>query len=173
MKNSARRHLFKRYTAFGWTALALLVSSIQACNSSKSPAFDEDAKNKVVAEATAFLQDYYAAVCDDGLQREFEFLDSTSDFHWKPMGTEKVLTYDTISAMVRRNMQAIDSTCPTWTELTVIATANDSAHYDGKLHSWTATVDGDTISEDFEEVGNLIKRQGRWWLLNGETKAKL
>ncbi len=173
MKNSARRLLFKSYPAFGWTALALLLSSITACNSSKSPEFDDDAQNKVVAEATAFLQEYYAAVCEDGLQREFEFLDSSSDFHWKPLGSERILTYDTVAAMVRRNISSIDSTCATWTELKVTAKASDTAHYEGKLHSWTATIDGDTILEDFEEKGNLIKRQGRWWLLNGETKAKL
>lgn len=150
---------------------AFLIVAMQACEPT-TPAFDEGAKAKVVAEVTTFLHDYHAAVCKGGLLREFEFPDSSADFYWKPPGADAVLSYDTVAAMVRRNALVIDTTCVEWMALSVMATAADSAHYKGRLQAWTATSEGDTFVEDFEEVGNLIKRQGRWWLLNGETKPK-
>jgi hypothetical protein len=156
-------------TSLALSILLLLIFT--ACTSSK-PSFDESAKARVVEEATAMLQDYYAAISSDGLLAEFAFLDSSEAFFWLPPGSTIAWDYDSVATTIRHNATQLDIISIAWTTLQVDAVAWDTARYTGELHSRSISVEGDTSTAKLVEKGLLIRRDDGWKLLSGETKMK-
>lgn len=148
-----------------WIAWAVVGLSVSAC----TPAFDEAARQKVAAEATQVLMDYQAAICKDGLLAEFAFLDSTDDFHWLPPGAAAPMDYDSVARAIRQNAAALDTACVTYADLAVTATAPDSARYTATVQSFAVTHEGDTSMASLREQGVLVLKNGKWWLLSGNT----
>ncbi len=122
------------------------LSCLASCEKSQGGPLTADEKMQIEAEARQMLNEYYASICSEGLLAEFDFLDSSKDFHWQPLGADHLLYYDSVASAIRRNARVTDSICIEWTELSINALAADPATYVGKMRSWIRSAAGDTGS---------------------------
>jgi hypothetical protein len=151
--------------------LLLLTLTLSTCTPTKPP-FDETAKAQIIREATETLHAYYAAITNNGLLAEFDFLDSSNGFFWLPPGSTIAWDYDSVATTIRQNATQLDTISIAWTTLHVEAVAWDTAKYAGELHSRSISMEGDTSTARLIEKGFLIRRDDGWKLLSGETKMK-
>lgn len=158
-------------TPFKWTnKLAFLLLAATLLFSCKQSATMTQAEQKAVTtEVTDMLNSYNQEVKQSGLMAELKYLDSSEYFFWVPPGYSGSLSYDSVVAILKQNAtqnKIIDNTFDT---LTIIPLSKDIAVYTGLLRSIMTDTLGKKETYRLAETGTVIKRDGHWKLLSGQT----
>jgi hypothetical protein len=115
------------------------------------------------------LDRYNNAIREGGLNAEFAFLDSSSDFFWVPPGYTAPLTYDSVTAIIRRNANSFKSVDNQFTSLLIHPLSEDVCNYTGTIRSVMTDTSGKVNQFYLIETGLMIKRANGWKLLSGQT----
>lgn len=144
--------------------LSLLTLSI-ACKKKDAPLNID----QVTTEVEQMLSDYHADIALEGLTAEFKYLDQSDDFFWVPPGYRTALSYDSVKSILEKNALAMASIAFEWDTLTIYPLSNEIASYTGIVAGQMTDTAGVASRVSIIESGTLIKRQGVWKLLNGQS----
>lgn len=136
---------------------------------SEAPSFSEADQRRVAGEVDSMLHAYHDAMREGGLLTEFDFLDSTDAFFWVPPGYDSWLSYDSVESAIQTNARGLQSTDFRWEELRIDPISNDYATFTGVVHGVTVDTAGQVTEMDLVETGTVVRREGGWMLLNGQS----
>lgn len=143
------------------------VLSIVSCRQSTS--LTESEKKIIIDNVSQTLDNYYNDIRRSGLNAEFKYLDSSSDFFWVPPGYSNAITYDSVSAILKQSASQYRSIDNRFDSLHIKPLSKELATYTGRLQSTMTDTSGKVLTVSLVETGVLIKRQDGWKLLNGQT----
>ncbi|MHA4844913.1 nuclear transport factor 2 family protein [Flavitalea antarctica] len=143
---------------------------LSSCGSSSGPITEEE-KMLITRDVKQMLQNYYADIRKAGLEAEFDYLDSSSEFFWVPPGFSSAISYDSVAAILRKNAGLFRSVINEFDTLSIIPISNHLATYTARISSTITDTMDNTNSTLLIETGVVIKRAGGWKLLNGQTSV--
>lgn len=117
------------------------------------------------------LNKYFADVRKEGLSGEFKYLDSSSDFFWVPPGYSRPISYDSVTAILKRYQSFYTTIENSWQFLVIKPITSELASYSGRIRSLTTDTSGTKKDITLVETGLVIKRKTGWKLLNGQTSV--
>jgi hypothetical protein len=145
--------------------MLLLANSCQQSNTSLS-----DEQHKSLSDTIRqTLNNYYTDIKREGLTAEFRYLDSSSEFFWVPPGYQSSISYDSVISIFKTNAPLFKSIDISWEELQINPLTKELAVYTGKLRSISIDTSGKVFDSKLVETGLLIRRNGGWKLLSGQT----
>ena len=155
----------------GKLILLILLSASTFCVSCKnhSEQLSVEEREAISATVTTTLNDYYKAIKKNGLTAEFDYLDSSADFYWLPPGYSSPISYDSVSAVLRKTAPLLLSVDNSWEKLSVHPLTKELASYTGKIRSTVTDTSGKQSITYLLETGIVIKRKDGWKLLSGQT----
>lgn len=127
-------------------------------------------KNKVKREILEMFENYHNAIKKGGLQAEFEYLDSSSDFFWVPPGYKSALSYDSVKSILTSNAKTIKSIEFSWDTIKLFILNETIANYSGIVNGEMIDTTDHHSTFKIIESGTLIKRKSGWKLLNGQSR---
>lgn len=145
----------------------VVVVCLTACQQDRS--LTDAQKADVIEEVRVTLDNYYADIRKSGLTAEFKYLDSTDEFFWVPPGFHSAISFDSVEAILNENAGKYKLVENVFQQLEIIPLTRDHASYTGRLTSTTTDTTNNTVSVSLVETGVLIRRDGRWKLLHGQT----
>lgn len=151
----------------GFLLFLLLLTGSISCKQSSS--LTESEKLSIVHDVQATLQNYHSDIRKSGLTAEFTYLDSSADFFWVPPGYDHFLSYDSVAKILTQNapmFRAVDNSFET---LHIVPLSKELATYTGCVKSSMTNLADTTHVYWLMETGVLIKRDGAWKLLSGQT----
>ena len=150
--------------------IIVIISVVVIISSCKQPGIlSDEEKQTAVQEVKTTLQNYYADIKKSGLTAEFKYLDSSSNFFWVPPGYSAALSYDTISAIIKRNAVACSLVDNSFETLSILPLSKELATYTGRLRSFVKDTSGHSNSFLLVETGVMVKKGNDWKLLCGQT----
>lgn len=126
-------------------------------------------KAKIVQDVRTMLTAYCDDIKKDGLTAEFKNLDSATDFLWLPPGYTSPLSYDSVAAIIKKNAAIFSMVNNSFDTLVIIPLTKEFASYSARLRSEMTDTAGNKEIYLLAETGTVIKRNGQWKLLNGQT----
>lgn len=123
----------------------------------------------ITGDITSLLNNYFAAIKASGLNAEFNYLDSSKDFYWKPPGYSSAIDFDSVSRILKQNAASLKLVDNSFDSLKIKIISPDSASYTAYIKSLIIDTSGKTSKMYLFEKGKLIKRKKGWKLLSGET----
>lgn len=136
-------------------------------NTSPQVSLDKPAATDEIRQTFA---NYFGDIKNSGLSAELAYLDSSPDFFWIPPGYSHALSYDSVVSILlgsKDKFQQIENSIKT---LSIQPLATNFATYHAILDSKVTDTSGITSTTRLIESGTLIKRSGKWNLLNGQTR---
>ena len=150
-----------------WALILLpLCFSCGQPSSAESPEAD-----RVRREAGAMLHAYHAAIAERGLTAEFDYLDDSPDFFWVPPGFSSALSYDSVRAILESNAGLFSRVEFRWDTLRVSPLSADIATFSGIVSGRMLDTLGVESHTTLLESGTLIRRDGGWKLLSGQSRV--
>lgn len=149
--------------------IVLVVMAFVSC---QSHSFSKEEKRAVKDTVFAVLSRYYEDINRDGLNAEFNYLDSSADFHWRPPGSTEPILYDSVAKFIRAAAPFYKYIDIKWSRLDIDPISPDTAAYEGELVSAITDTAGRVTNTILVEKGRVIKRKDGWKLLDGETKVR-
>lgn len=160
--------MFARIQNMTQTTLVLFtILTLASCRQSSS--LTESEKVRIIEDVRETLDNYYADIRKTGLTAEFQYLDNSSEFYWTPPGYAISISYDSVAAILNRNASNYISVDNSFDTLRITPLSKEYAAYTGRLKSIMTDTSGRTTTFLLVETGVLIRREGRWKLLNGQT----
>lgn len=141
-----------------------------ACGDSES-SFPIEEQATVRDSVYATLTRYNEEISEKGVLAEFDYLDSSAEFSWVPPGYTQPIGFDSVSAMLRRNAAAFKLIQSTLDSLHVTPLDATHATYTALIKSTIVDTANTTTESQLLETGTVVLRNGRWKLLNGNTKV--
>lgn len=126
-------------------------------------------KASIEADVRTMLQAYDDSVRANGLNGEFDFLDNSDEFYWVPPGYQYAISYDSVTAILRRNAPKLSYVNNSWDTLRIKALSKNYALFSGVVNSTVITSTNDTLKMKLAETGLVVKRKTGWKLLSGQT----
>jgi hypothetical protein len=146
---------------------AFTLFSLIACKQPTS--LTESEKKVIIDNVFNTLNNYYNDVRKSGLNAEFNYLDSSTEFFWVPPGYSISISYDSVAAILKQTSSKYKLIDNRFDTLLIIPLNKELATYTGRLHSAMTDTSGIVLNFSLVETGILIKRPGGWKLLNGQT----
>ena len=146
--------------------ILILLSILSACNKKENAVFKEAV---VSSEVAKMLDEYHAAIKENGLMAEFKYLDNSSDFFWVPPGYSSALSFDSVKHILETNSKAFRSVEFNWDTLQIFPLSNEIANYTGIVSSLMIDTTGIQSTFSIIESGTVIKRGNDWKLLSGQS----
>jgi hypothetical protein len=115
------------------------------------------------------LNNYYADVKKYGLEAEFNYLDSSSNFFWVPPGYTSPISYAQVATILKQNARNYKMVDNSFDTLQIVPLTSRLATYTGRLRSTVTDTLGKTITYMLVESGTVIKRKKTWKNLSGQT----
>lgn len=137
----------------------------------QNPTLSESDKATTIQDVEQFFDDYFEAIGRKGLTAEFDYLDRSTEFFWVPPGYDQPISYDSVVAVLTQNAPQFSSVDNSFDSLRVIPLTLELATYTARLRSVMKDTSGIVSSIQLIETGVVIKRDGGWKLLNGQTSA--
>ena len=125
--------------------------------------------NSVRNEIKSAIDSYYNDIRKDGMLAELKYMDSSSQFFWVPPGYLNYTGYDSIAAAIRRNAASFTSVNNRYDSLLIIPLTSKYANFVMRTISTTIDTAGDTSRAAFIESGVMVRRDGGWKFLSGQT----
>ena len=155
---------------FRFSYLFILVHCFCAIYSCAPKAVEtNDPAALVRQEAEKMLHQYAADVNAEGFIAEFKYLDTSDRFSWHPPGFETAINYDSVAAILKKNVVIYPKVYVQYNSLNIIPTDKETAMYSGDVTVVTTDVEGRLDTMHLLEKGTLIKRADGWKLLSGKT----
>jgi len=129
----------------------------------------ESEKGQVTSEVIDMFDNYHADIKAGGLTAEFAYLDSSADFFWVPPGYKAALSYDSVKTILEGNALLFQEVDFRWDTLQVFPLSNEIATYTGIVKGEMTDTTGVVAKMRLIESGTLIKREGDWKLLSGQS----
>lgn len=126
-------------------------------------------KNRLTGEVRAMLKAYHQAIAEEGLTAELEYLDRSPAFFWVPPGYETALSYDSVSAILKKNATTLRLAEFEWDTLRIFPLTDEIANYSGIVRGRTIDTAGVETKISIIESGTVIKRKDGWKLLSGQS----
>ena len=146
--------------------IAIVMSG--SCHDGQAPLSTSE-RNILKDSIHIVLENYYSDIRKHGLMAEFSYLDTSSDFFWVPPGFTQSISYDSVSALLKKNAPLFSSVVNTWAKLDIQPLRRDFVVYTGRLHSFMVDTTGKETSFNLVETGLLVRRKDGWKLLCGQT----
>jgi hypothetical protein len=150
--------------------ILLLSLAVISCQSPST--FSKEEKQAVRDSVHAVLSRYYEDINRNGLIAEFNYLDSSADFHWLPPGATEPIYYDSVAKFIRASAPFYKYIDIKWSRLEITPISPDTASYEGELVSAITDTTGKISNTILIEKGRVVKRRDGWKLLDGETKPR-
>ena len=143
-----------------------------ACEFTSPPSNDLSAEDqgRIIQEVETSLRNYYRDVAIKGIQAEFEYLDTSSNFYWIPPDYENWINYDSVANVILDASSKISAVENYWESLRIDPLSVKYASYSGILKGKTSGKDGNVVEQRFMETGIVVKREDGWKLLRGQTR---
>ncbi len=148
--------------------MLLAVLAVAACQQ-PSPTLSAEEAARVTDSVRQTLNRYYADIRTQGLNAEFQYLDSSTDFFWVPPGYTGPISYDSVATVLRRTAPRYTLIDNVWDTLSIRPMTEELASYTGRLTSTMTDTAGSTSQFKLVETGMVIKRTAGWKLLGGQT----
>jgi len=127
-------------------------------------------KERISVEILQMFDTYHAAIKENGLEAEFDFLDNSSDFFWVPPGYKSAQSYNQVKNALIENNKAIKSIQFKFDTIKVYPLGNSIANYSGIVSGKMLDTSNTVSTFKIIESGTLIKRENGWKLLNGQSR---
>lgn len=136
----------------------------------KTSPLSQAERSRVIDEVNSMLTSYHQDILKDGLQAEFKYLDSSKDFFWIPPGYHSALSYDSVKNILINNDRMFKQFDFSFDQVDIKPLTNYIANYSGIVNSHTIDSAGVDANLKILESGTLIKRNGAWKFLNGQSR---
>ncbi|MCH7964533.1 MAG: hypothetical protein IH852_11425 [Bacteroidetes bacterium] len=146
--------------------ITIILTLVSCDGIKKSNDFDKVA---VVDDVYQMLHDYHKDISKKGLTAEFKYLDPSPDFFWVPPGYNTALSYDSVKSILETNAKAFRSIEFHWDTLQIFPLSNEIANYSGIVGGFMIDTAGVKSTISIIESGTIIKREGGWKLLSGQS----
>ncbi len=142
---------------------------VYSCTQSEpETAFD---KAQITQEVKEMFSNYHRDIKKDGFAAEFPYLDHSDDFYWVPPGYTSALTSDSVETILRQSAHSVKEASFDWETLQIFPLSNTIATYTGVVSGYMIDTAGVTSKVHLIESGTVIKRQGGWKLLCGQSAS--
>ena len=131
-----------------------------------------ESSNKVSVDVRKTLKNYYKDINAEGFMAEFRYLDSSDLFSWHPPGYDTFISYDSVSAILKRNALQYRKVQLTWDSLEIIPETELKARYQGYTSAILTDTTGKKDKFHLYEEGMLMKRENGWKLVSGKTVVR-
>jgi hypothetical protein len=125
----------------------------------------------ITRDVKQMLYNYYDDIRKTGLEAEFKYLDSSSEFHWVPPGFSSAISYDSVASILKKNTGLFRSIVNRFDTLTIVPIGRNVASYTARISSTILDTTNKTNTVLMVETGVVIKRPGGWRLLSGQTSV--
>jgi len=149
--------------------LLALCSFFSILSCSQSLPLTESEKKIIIEDISQTLSNYYNDIRKSGLNAEFKYLDSSSDFFWVPPGYSNAISYDSVAIILKQSAPKYRYIDNKFVSLQIIPLTKELATYTGSLQSAMTDTSGNVLTISLIETGVIIKRQEGWKLLSGQT----
>ena len=153
-------------------SILILFFLLLAVACQESSQLSEIEREQVKQEVKLTLENYYRDIRESGLNAEFKYLDSSSDFFWVPPGYEGPVAYDGIAKAIRQNALLFKSLDNSFDTLLIVPMGKEMAAYTGRISSAMTDTSGKVSTVKLLETGVMIKRKDGWKLLSGQTSVR-
>jgi SnoaL-like protein len=126
-------------------------------------------KSSIEKEINNTIENYYRDISKKGLLAEFKYLDSSENFFWVAPGYSTHLSYDSVSAVIKRNAASLKSVDNSLDNLLVKPLTDNLASFTMRTRSTIVDTSGAISKIAFLETGIMIKRNDGWKFLSGQT----
>lgn len=123
----------------------------------------------VKTEVEAMLHQYHGDLGERGMMAEFEYLDSSEQFFWRPPDRKSHIDFDSVKTLITQASKNMKSVHFNWDTLKVIPLSDEIATYSGIISSEMVTRDDQKIEAQMIETGTVIWRDSSWKLINGHA----
>src|SRR5690348_5430043 len=127
-----------------------------SCSKNTSRPLTESDKREIAVSVSRMLNQYFNDINKNGLNAEFAYLDSTSEFFWVPPGYTEAIKYDSVKTAIKNNSTKFDSIHNTWTTLHIQPLSKEIASYTGNIHSVMVDTSGKKMEANLIETGMVI-----------------
>ncbi len=127
-------------------------------------------KEQISTEILQMFDAYHAAIKENGLKAEFDFLDNSSDFFWVPPNYNSQQSYNQVKNVLIENDKAITSIEFKFDTIQVYPLSDSIANYTGIVSGKMVDTASTLSTFKIIESGTLIKRKSGWKLLNGQSR---
>lgn len=160
--------LLSAYQSFFMRNLYFLSAFLLLLSCSQSSRQNHDTSSAKI-EIKSTIDSYYDDIRKEGLLAELKYMDSSSQFFWVPPGYLNYAGYDSITVAIRRNAASFKSVDNRYDSLLIIPLTKEYASFVMRTVSTTVDAAGDTSKAAFIESGVMVKRNGGWKFLSGQT----
>jgi hypothetical protein len=126
-------------------------------------------RDKVTEEVSSMFNDYFAAVKQGGLTKEFEFLDESEGFYWIPPGYKHPISFDSVKTFLIATAPVFLSVENSLDSIAIFPVSPTVARYVARIRSVTKDTSNFVSESMLLESGVVIKRSDGWKLLSGQT----
>jgi hypothetical protein len=148
----------------------VMLFTITSCKEEVSTLKQPIDKERISVEILQMFDAYHAAIKENGLEAEFDFLDNSSDFFWVPPGYKSAQSYDQVKNVLIENNKAIKSIQFKFDTIQVYPLSDSIANYSGIVSGKMLDTSSTVSTFKIIESGTLIKRKNGWKLLNGQSR---
>ena len=148
----------------------IIILTFTSCKEEVSTLKQPIDKERVSVEILQMFDAYHAAIKENGLEAEFDFLDNSPDFFWVPPGYKSAQSYDQVKNALIENNKAIKSIQFKFDTIQVYPLSNSIANYSGVVSGKMLDTSNMVSTFRIIESGTLIKRNDGWKLLNGQSR---
>jgi hypothetical protein len=150
--------------------MAMIALGFQSCEN-KGPVLSKTEKEQITQQIRQTLNDYFHDVSKGGLLEEFRYLDSSEAFFWKPPGYDMAIDFDSVRRILVSNAGKFKKITNSLDSLMVLPLTVDLAVYKAWIHSEVVDMKGQTTNISLYENACMLRKEGRWKLLNGSTSV--
>jgi hypothetical protein len=143
-----------------------------SCSQSAENPTDEE-KRIIIRDVKQMLHHYCTDIGKTGLEAEFNYLDSSSDFSWVPPGFSSAISFDSVAFILRKNAGLFRSVNNQFDSLKIVPLGKHLASYTANINSTSIDTAGKEYVSSLVETGIVIKRAGGWKLLKGQTSIRV
>lgn len=150
-----------------WIPIFLLLTLL-SCSSTQ---LHSNQKKRIIKEVQDALNENFADIKKYGFVGEINHLYNSPDFYWIPPRQTTAISYDSIVTILRKSTPFHKEVISTWDSLHILPITKNVASYSGKYNSVYTYTNDKKASFRIMETGVIIKKKGKWLLLNGHTSS--